>query len=295
MQTRLQALINSHIEGLPTLPTVATRVLEITADVENSTKVLWEVIASDQALAGNVMRIANSVFYGLPKQVTSLEQALNLLGYVEIRNLVIAQVVFNSFKHVDQNGPLDLRPLWAHAFTCALASKLITRHTSLRDQDTYIACLVHDIGKLVIYTALPEAYAEMTKEVGAANYTVFEMEERFFGITHEQVTARILETWLFPDPVVAAVANHHHPEKAAPNDLFTWVVHAADLLTHWSDAVSCQDQAKREKYQRILLRPEMGVVFNLFGNWHADTLENTRRQLMELKGQQQGMLALFTA
>jgi HD-like signal output (HDOD) protein len=241
------------------------------------------------------MRIANSVFYGLPKQVSSLQHALSLLGYVEIRNLVIAQVVFSSFKHVDKSGPLDLRPLWEHAFTCALGSKLITRHTSLRDQDLYIACLVHDIGKLVIYTALPEAYAEMAKEAGLGSGTIFEMEKRFFGITHEEVTARILETWCFPETVVSAVAHHHHPDRAQPNDLFPWVLHAVDLLVHWSDAVNRQDQTQSEMLRQALLRPEMEVIFNLFGNWNLDTLEQTRRHLMELKTQQAGMMGLFMA
>lgn len=295
MQTQLQALINSYLEGIPTLPAVATRVLEITADTESSTETLWEVIRSDQSLASNILRMANSVFYGLPRQVASLQHALSLLGYVEIRNLVITQVIFSSFKHVDKNGPMDLRPLWAHAFTCATAAKLITRHTSLRDHDVYLACLVHDIGKLVIYMALPEAYAEMVKEAGQDSSSVFQMEERFFGITHEQVTARILETWLFPDQVVTAARLHHHPETAEPDDLFTWVVHAVDLLVHWSEAVERQDTVMSQRLLHGLLRPEMGVVFNLFGNWHSDTLEQTRRQLADLKARQEGILALFTA
>lgn len=294
MQNQLQALINSHIEGLPTLPAVATRVLEITADAESSTEALWEVIRSDQTLASNVLRMANSAFYGLPRQVTSLQHALSLLGYVEIRNLVIAQVVFNNFKHVDKDGPMDIRPFWEHAFTCALGSKLITRHTSLRDQDVYLACLVHDIGKLVIYTALPEAYAEMTKEVGADACHIFEMENRFFGITHEQVTAKLLKSWRFPDTVMAAAEHHHHPEKAAPNDLFTWVVHAVDLLVHWSDALSRQNTTVSQVLHNALLRPEMEVIFNVFGNWHADTLEQTRRQLIDLKARNAGILALFS-
>jgi putative nucleotidyltransferase with HDIG domain len=295
MQNQLQAVINSHIEGLPTLPAVANRVLEITADAESSTQALWEVIQSDQSLASNILRMANSVFYGLPKQVTSLQHALSLLGYAEIRNLVIAQVVFSSFKHVEKNGPMDLSPLWEHAFTCAIGSKLIARHTSLRDQDVYLACLVHDIGKLVIYSALPEAYAEMTREAGEQGCTLFEMEQRFFGITHEQVTAKILHSWLFPEQVVTAAQYHHHPEAAQPNDLFTWVVHAVDLLAHWSDAVARQDATMGQQLLKALLRPEMEVVFNLFGNWHEDTLEQTRRQLLELKQKQAGILALFTA
>lgn len=295
MQTRIQALINSHIDGMPTLPAVATRVLEITSDVESSTDALWEVIRADQSLASNIMRIANSAFYGLPRKVSSLQHALSILGFVEIRNLVITQVIFSSFKHVTKTGPMDIRRLWEHAFTCALASRLITRHTSLRDQDVYLACLVHDIGKLIIYAALPEAYAEMVKEAGVGNAAVFKMEEQFFGLTHEEVTARLLTAWLFPKQVVTAALLHHHPEKAAANDLFTWVVHAVDLLVHWNDALGQEDTAMRQQLQAALLRPEMEVVFNIFGNWHADTLEQIRRQLLDLKSKQMGIVSLLMA
>ncbi len=292
MQTHLQILINDLVDGFPTLPAVVSRVMAITADPDSSTKDLYRVIQADQALTVNVLKMANSVFYGLPKRVESLQHALSILGYVEVRNLVIMQAVFKSFKVLGGQGPMDIRPFWQHALDAALAAELIGRGPAAGDQDFYVAGLVHDIGKLVIYMALPEAYAEMVKEVGPYDPAMFAMEQRFFGITHEETAQRVLRQWMFPESILEAVACHHRPETAADHPAAVWVVHAADLLVRWADALDHGAETEAAALGRRLLAP---ALVNALKSWGPGTLDTLRGQLAAKKAQQSDLMTMFTA
>jgi HD-like signal output (HDOD) protein len=294
MQTHLQILINDLVDGFPTLPAVVARVMAITADANSSTQDLYRVIQADQALTVNVLKMANSVFYGLPKRIGSLQHALSILGYVEVRNLVIMQAVFKSFKAAAGKGPMDIRPFWQHALSAALSAELIGRGILPGDHDFYAAGLVHDIGKLVIYMALPEAYAELMKEVGPYAHTMFAMEQRFFGMTHEETAQRVLRQWMFPESILEAVGCHHHPGKASDFAPVAWVVHAADLLVRWDHALENGAAPEADQLQRQLLDPEL--VRALSGvAWGPSTLESLRDRLTAKKAQQADLLAMFTA
>jgi HD-like signal output (HDOD) protein len=293
MQTHLQILINDLVDGFPTLPAVVAQVMAITADADSSTKDLYRVIQADQALTVNVLKMANSVFYGLPKRIGSLQHALSILGYVEVRNLVIMQAVFKSFKAVGGKGPMDIRPFWQHALSSALAAELIGRAAGPGDQDFYVAGLVHDIGKLVIYMALPEAYSELVTEVGPYAHTMFVMEHRFFGMTHEETAQRVLRQWMFPESILEAVGCHHHPEKASDHAAVTWVVHAADLLVRWDHALAQGAEPEAGTLRQQLLAPDLIHALSTVA-WGPATLEALRSQLVAKKAQQTDLLAMFT-
>lgn len=292
MHSHLQILINDLVDGFPTLPAVVTQVMAITADADSSTKDLYRVIQSDQALTVNVLKMANSVFYGLPKRIGSLQHALTILGYVEVRNLVVMQAVFKSFKVMSGKGPMDIRPFWEHALTGALAAELIGRAAGPGDQDFYVAGLVHDIGKLVIYMALPEAYAELILEVGPYAHTMFAMEQRFFGMTHEETAQRVLRQWMFPESILEAVGCHHHPENATFHSAAAWVVHAADLLVRWDHAMVQGAEPEAATLRRQLLAPDLTSALSAAA-WGPATLESLRRMLTAKKAQQADLLAMF--
>ena len=293
MHPLIETHLNDLIDGFPTLPAVVNRVMEITADAESSTEALFNVIQADQAISINVLKIANSVFYGLPKRVDSLQHALSILGYVEIRNMVITQAIFNSFKQLEKNGPMDLRSFWEHAFNCALAAKLVGSRTSGSKQDYYLPCLVHDIGKLMIYMALPEAYADMVRSAAPAGYKIYVSEERLFGMTHAEVALRLLSRWMLPDSVVHGVGHHHHPESARDHALYAWVVHTVDLLVHWSDLTDAGEADHAQEVQEVLLRPEVAAGLGAGANWNAGVLGLLKADMAVQKAHQSDLLALF--
>ena len=295
MQLEIQRHLNDLIDGFPTLPGVVTRVMEITADAESSTEELFNIILADQVMSANVLKMANSVFYGLPKRVDSLQHALSILGYVEIRNLVLTQAVFSSFKNLEKNDILDLRPFWIHSFSCALAAKQVGGRCAARNRDHYLPCLIHDIGKLLIYMALPEAYAGMVKSAGRVGYKIHELEARMFGITHAKAGQLLLAHWMLPDLVIHAVGNHHCPGAAGEYALDAWVVHAVDLLVHWSDLEDSGETSRSREVLGELLRPEVAAGLGAGSNWNASELAKMRAELADQKERQADLLSLFLA
>lgn len=293
---KLQNHINEKIQSIPSLPAMVGKILEITSDPNSSTQSLWEIISADQALSANILKIANSAFYGLSKKVGSLQHALSLLGYKEVRNLVITQTVFQTFKDRCKYGPLELGPFWAHAFTCAMGSQIISEYTGGEDQDLYTACLLHDIGKLVIYMALPEAYTEMINEIGHCGHTIFETEYNFFGLTHSQIAKSVLQKWRFPDHIIEGIAFHHDPKQAPRHHTMAWAIHITDLLVHWTDAEDRAFTSRCEQLQAYLLQSE---ITDLFGctrrTWNLNLLIELRQQLLEMKNRQADIMAIFFA
>jgi HD-like signal output (HDOD) protein len=293
MHSQIEAYLNNLIKGFPSLPAVVIRVMEITADAQSSNEDLCAVIQADQALSTNVLKMANSAFFGLPKRVGTLQHALAILGYAEIRNMVVTQAIFNSFKHIEKNGLLDLKPFWSHAFCCALASNIIRGHIGARNQDFYLPCLIHDIGKLLIFMALPEAYAELVKETAPRMHKIFELEERLFGITHAEVAQKLLSRWMFPDDVVQGIGFHHCPGAAKEYARIAWVVHAVDLLVHWSDLEDATDTPQAQELLQTLLHPEIAAGLGVGPHWNAAELATLKARLTDQRARQADILALF--
>jgi len=290
----LKTYINERVQAIPSLPAVVGKILEITADPDSSTQELWKIIRSDQALSANLLKLANSAFYGLPQKVGSLQHALSLLGYKEIRNLVVTQAVFETFRDQCKYGPLDLAPYWAHAFTCAMGSQIISEYLGGDNQDLYTACLLHDIGKLVIYMALPEAYAEMVYEIGYCGYTIYETEHNFFGLTHEQTGQTILQNWFFPERIIQSIGCHHHPEKARGDLFMTWSVHVIDLLAHWAEAEDREYTNRCAQVEKELLRSEIVDLFGSAGRaWNLEAAKLCKQQLVALMTRQSDIMSIF--
>lgn len=290
----IQKHINEQIETIPSLPAVVGRVLQITADPDSSTQALWEIIRADQALAANILKVANSAFYGLAGKVASLQHALSILGYKKIRNLVITQAVLKNFKDKCQYGPMDLAPYWAHAFTCAMGSQIVSEYMGGKNENLYTACLLHDIGKLIFYMALPEAYSELVYEIGHCGHTIYQTENNFFGITHEQTGQALLTKWQLPDDIVQSIAFHHHPEKAREHRFMTWAVHMVDLLVRWMEAEDREYTGRCAQLEQEVLRSEITDLLGSAGRlWNLSIAGQCRNQLVEMLARQTDMMAIF--
>jgi len=116
MSSHAALTLVARIESMPTLPAVALRVMEVTADPKSSANDLMGIISPDVSLTTKILKIANSPFYGLTRGISSLKHAVTVLGFKEIRNLVISTVAFESFKNLKQNGKFDINKFWRHSF-----------------------------------------------------------------------------------------------------------------------------------------------------------------------------------
>ena len=221
-----------RVDELPALPHVTYRVLTLTSDPKTSIPELAETITNDQVLTAKVLRLANSAYYGYARRIFSISEALVILGFSTVRNLVLAASVYNV---MDQEFPGYVLPkgdLWNHSMSTALLARVLAKKVKFEINDkAFTAGLLHDIGKIILNTYMKERFAEVLETVNSGHLPFSEAEQKILGFDHAMVGAKVAEKWNLPDELVEAIANHHHPAKSKVNPKLTSIVHVADAAS----------------------------------------------------------------
>jgi HD-like signal output (HDOD) protein len=216
---------------LPVMPPVATEVIRKAEDPDTDLKVLAAVIARDASLAVRVLKIANSSFYSMPRKVETLQQAIVLLGYSTLRSVVVAA----SMKDVFARFGLAERLLWEHAVAAGVAGAVIARSVSGFSRDeAFLSGLVHDVGKLVMYSQADAQYQRVVEEVYANERPAIEAEREVFGFDHAEVGFHLLRRWKLADRMSSAVGAHHDLSlaQAEGSKPLAALLQVADLICH---------------------------------------------------------------
>lgn len=222
--------ILKQIESLPTLPSTVNRVMAVTANPDSSALDLMEAILPDQSMCTAILKIANSAFFGMPRQVASIEKAVVVLGFDEIRNVVLGKAVFNSLKKLSSVDQKDIDLFWEHSFTCGLAAKILAEHLDYPPSEMFIAGLLHDIGKLAILMTFPDEYPPLLELSEPYQFRNLNYEQEHFAATHDEIGMRIMKRWLFPEQLQMAAGYHHRPEQAPAFFSYPILVQTADIL-----------------------------------------------------------------
>lgn len=212
------------IKSLPTLPAVAQEVTQMIEDTNVSAQQLAYTIARDQALAGKLLRLVNSSFYGFPRRISSISNAIVLLGFNVVKSLLISVSVFEMMRTA-------MAGLWEHSLGCALATRIICRHLpQCNAEELAVAGLLHDIGKVVIATEASEAYESVQILIRQDRQPDHVAEKQILGIDHAEIGGALLDAWNLPLVLQHPVRYHHHPFKTEEHCLAAVIVHLADLL-----------------------------------------------------------------
>ncbi|MCC7212835.1 MAG: HDOD domain-containing protein [Candidatus Brocadia sp.] len=263
------SVLISKINSIPTLPTVACQVIEITADPNSSADDLAKVVTPDISLTTKLLKMANSPFFGAIRRVTSLQHAITVLGFKEVRNLIISAVIFESFMKAEKMGNYDIGKFWKHSFVCGLAAKVIAADLKKASNEFFVAGLIHDIGKLVIYITSPHDFLKLVETAKhlKLKFKAFEVEKEIVGMTHDEVGMRLLKKWLFPESLLTAIGFHHRLQETDKRSLLPVVVHIADIFAHLYEmqtAGGVDDPAMTETlYPDIIKRAQLyGIVWD---------------------------------
>lgn len=193
--------------NISTIPAVLNRIMELTGNPNTVNHELAKVIERDQAIAMRVVAASNSAFYGFSKKITTISQAILVLGFDMVRGLALTTSVFNSVPAVHKP---KLKELWTHSFAAAQAAALIARTSGMVEKEAaFLAGLFHDIGRAIILQVCEAS----CREVNPFDRNPLEKEEKAFGATHAEVGAWLAERFQLPEPVVCAIRYHHEPEK----------------------------------------------------------------------------------
>ncbi len=294
MSSHAALTLIARIESMPTLPAVTLRVMEVTADPKSSANDLMGIISPDVSLTTKILKIANSPFYGLTREISSLKHAVTVLGFKEIRNLVISTVAFESFKNLKQNGKFDINKFWRHSFYCALAAKTIAVDLKNGSNDLFVAGLVHDIGKLAMYVTFPDEFMMQAEIMSPMKmkFTTFEAEKDIFGMTHDEVGMKLLKKWMFPESLINAVGYHHHPQDADKKSPFPIIVHVADILTHVYEMQVEGEEG--DSFEDELFYNDAINLSRSFGiNWDVSDLRRFQQSLEESTRRETNTIKLF--
>ncbi len=236
------------VRDLPSLPAVVAELLATMEQEDIDTHVLAAKIALDQALTAKTLRLANSSFYGLQAKVTTIQQAVSVLGFHSIRTLVTACSVTASFapsKDVD----FDFQAFWRHAIGSAVCARVLAPRFGLNPDTAFTAGLLHDLGTLVLCTRFPADYRRVAAYRREHDCVASAAELAVFGIDHAAVGSALTAHWKFPQQIQAAVAGHHLADEAAAQKTgrahaaptLTTVIYMANILAHALDMSGQED------------------------------------------------------
>jgi len=231
-------IIRRRINACPKLASLSriNQALRQLVNSESSVSTqIAEIIRQDPSLTARLLRMVNSVYYGLSNSVSNIEEAIFFLGLRQIRELAMATPVIeemSSFKTVDGDAPLPWKELWAHSIGTAILTREILRSLPITiDDDTdYLVGLLHNIGKVVMAHAFPEELKEINQESYASAADVCRREVELIGWDHARIGALYLERHKMSEEIVLAVQHHNTPATAPRHQIFASAVQVADCL-----------------------------------------------------------------
>jgi putative nucleotidyltransferase with HDIG domain len=225
--------ILSQLSRCPSLPSLGSinKALQGLLLVEyRYTAHIAEIIRRDPSLTSRLLRLVNSVYYGLSTPVNSIEEAVFYLGVRQIRQLAMVTPVIEDFQRLTRQCDYPWREFWQHCIGVAILTREVTTSINVQSDDSdYVAGLVHDVGKIVMAWTFPDHFAEIHRQAAGARDLV-EIETELLGIDHCELGALYLERHHLPELMVNSARHHHHPEQAAQFPQVIAAVQIADLL-----------------------------------------------------------------
>lgn len=241
---RIKALI-AQMDCLPSVPSLLHEIIQHLEKDDCALDEVGIVIAKDIAITAKLLKLVNSSFFGLSRSIVDPVEAVSFLGLETVKALVITVNAFATYE-VRNIGPVSFESLWGHSLKVAAASKKIANAAGAPkeiSEESFIAGMLHDIGKLALAANLPEPYAQVYSASNELGLSLHAAEEAAFGVHHGDVGGYLLSLWGLPPRVVNAITLHHEPQRDASRE-FTPVaaVHIANGFCNESTAGMGEDQ-----------------------------------------------------
>jgi putative nucleotidyltransferase with HDIG domain len=224
--------VEQTINLLPPMPSSMIELIETLNNDDADLKTLGKIISKDPSMAMNVLKIANSAFYGLPTKVTTIDHAVRMLGTDEITSLCISCSASRSLKAPKGVATFDLEQFWRHSVATGVIAKILCKRLNLGRLDSlYLAGLFHDVGKVVLDRFKHDVYSEIVELTYKENISILEAEKVVMGASHEAAGEWLMEKWRLPQ-LYGDVARHHHSvgEASDKSDITVAAISAADQL-----------------------------------------------------------------
>jgi HD-like signal output (HDOD) protein len=263
--------VNKQLRKIGSLPSTYNIFPEIIKLVNDSSKSIFHfesVIKKDPALTAKVLRIINSPYYGLSRNISQLRQALTLLGVENLYRIVLSASYYNNYRKIFKNTLFDFNLYWQHFEMTAAVSQILAEHfIPEKSAEAHLIGLLHDSGKLIIDQYFHKEWDLIILEYKKKKRKILDIERDLLGLDHATLAAELFKIWNFPDEIVEPIRYHHNPLEAQEYEKLAALIFIADkiasaLISNRKVRETTQESTYFEKEWNAILEkyPQLSIV-----------------------------------
>jgi len=270
----LKKEVSGNFKKLYPMPHVMLKARQLLADPKSDFKELSNLVKADQALASRILKVANSAYYGVSGQVSSIQQAAVLLGSKLLVRIITILAQSKMLGGAMKGYSMNSGDLWKHSLAVSVGSDIIAKEISPEySGEAFLAGLLHDAGKILLDPYIlerKEAFDDLCQNTHQSQIAI---EEKVLGLDHAIVSSELCVNWNLPDFVGDAIRFHHYPSSSKAN-LLAYVIHAADTIAHKKDSTTFEivravDGHSALKFLRLDEKALEKLVRKIFENVEA--------------------------
>ncbi|PKK88868.1 MAG: phosphohydrolase [Candidatus Wallbacteria bacterium HGW-Wallbacteria-1] len=231
-KNRIREIVEK-VERMPPLAPTVGRIIEIADSANADPRDLNKVITMDPVLTGRVLKLVNSAYFGLGTRVTQIIRAIVLLGLNTIKNLALSTAVLGQYSGADRLSGFDMDQFWEHSLAVATFAKLCAIKTGVDQsfhEEYFAAGLLHDVGKVVFDSQIPEEFGKALKVAKLGGISMVSAEERVLMVSHAEAGSWLATRWMFTPALAAAAGLHHDPPTSGEHARLVHAVHLGNVI-----------------------------------------------------------------
>jgi putative nucleotidyltransferase with HDIG domain len=211
LSQKVRSMLERNSNNLGTLPTVIVNLLKILNDPRSSAADLAEIISVDQVLSSKLLQLVNSAYFGLRKEVIDIRQAISLIGYNSVRSFTLCISLFDSMSATGPINTFTKESFWIHSISVGFFAQKLAQRLKLDNPDDYfVAGLVHDIGKVLMFQFMGQSFFHVASTAKNHRFSFYEAERKTIDSNHTEIGAWMMEKWKLPELLLHCVSYHHN-------------------------------------------------------------------------------------
>ena len=227
---KLDVLLDQDVL-LPSLPEIYIEITEVLGDPRSSALHVANVISKDPNLSARILKIVNSAFYGFPSKIDTISRAVMIVGSKQLSTLALGTSVIHIFRDIPPDL-VDMKSFWQHSVACGIGARMVASYKNMANTERlFVAGLLHDIGRILIYKHFPRDGREILLKARQARCLLRSAEIDLLGFDHAQIGGNLLKKWMLPPTLERAVADHHQPAESQ-YAVEAAAVYLADILVN---------------------------------------------------------------
>ncbi len=229
---RTPELIIRGITKVSSLPTIFVKLDEAMANPRSTNKDYAVIINEDTAMAVRLLRIANSALYNFPTKIETVSHAITIIGSKQLRDLLLACSVIKMFDDIPE-ALVSMELFWRHSIAVGVTARILAGMRRENNVERFfVAGLLHDIGRLILFTEATKQMQHIVKEAAERQQLLFKIEKELMGFDHAKLGGLLLKTWKLPSRLIDAVQYHHTPMNSKTHPIEASIVHCADIIVN---------------------------------------------------------------